>query len=71
MKLNENYIAAVEDANGKKYVKKIGLMKTSKFFNSGVMLLILKNGEKNDIFAKAIKISMENTGTKWAMTKQF
>lgn len=63
--LKNNYIAAVEDANGKKYVKKFGLKKSSKFFNSGVMLVNCEKWRRDNISERAVKISMDNTGTRF------
>ncbi len=63
--LEDNYIAAAEDANGKKYTKKFGLKKTSKFFNSGVMVLNSKKWRGDDISKQAVKFSMEHTGTRF------
>lgn len=65
VELDENYIAAVEDANGKKYVKKFGLKQSSKFFNSGVMVINCKKWREDGIIANAIKMAIEKTGTRW------
>lgn len=64
-KLDENYIAAVEDANGEKYVKKFKLNSKTKFFNSGMMLINCNKWKKDKIFSKALKISMKRSGTRW------
>jgi len=61
--LEDNFVAAIEDANGKKYAKRFGLKIDSKFFNSGVMLINCKKWLENDIPHRAAKISMEKTGT--------
>lgn len=61
--LEDTYVAAVEDANGKKYAKRYGL-KGSKFFNTGVMVVNCKKWIKDDIPKKAVEIAMKNTGTK-------
>lgn len=77
--LDDNYIAAVEDANGKKYAKRFGLKKNpvntstglakqrtkgfSKFFNTGTMLINCQKWHKDDIPKKAVEMSMNNTGT--------
>ncbi|MFA7658558.1 MAG: glycosyltransferase family 8 protein [Candidatus Gastranaerophilaceae bacterium] len=63
--LGDNYVAAVEDANGKKYAKRFGLKKESKFFNSGVMLINCKKWREDDISTRAVEISMQNTGTRF------
>lgn len=60
-----NYIAAVEDANGKKYVKKFGLKHNSKFFNTGVMLVNCKKWREDNIPERAVAVSMANTGTRF------
>lgn len=65
--LGENYIAAVEDANGKKYAKRYGLKPDSKFFNTGTMLLNCKKWREDDIANRAIKIWSENIGTKFGL----
>ncbi len=62
--LGDNYVAAVEDANGKKYAKRYKL-KGSKFFNTGTMLINCKKWLADDIPKKAVKIAMQNTGTRW------
>ena len=59
-----NYIAAVEDANGKKYAKRFKMPPFLKFFNSGVMLINCKKWRQDDISSQAIEMSMKNTGTK-------
>lgn len=61
--LNNYYIAGVEDANGKKYAKRYELKAGSKFFNTGVMLINCKKWLEDGIPRKAVKISMEKTGT--------
>lgn len=61
--IEDNYIAAVEDANGKKYAKRYGLKSGSKFFNTGMMLLNCKKWREDNIPSRAVKISMEHTGT--------
>lgn len=63
--LEDNYIAAVEDANGKKYVKKFGLKKESRFFNTGVMLLNCKKWRENNIPERAVEYSMAHLGTRF------
>lgn len=63
--LEDNYIAAVEDANGVKYAKRFFGNKDIKFFNTGVMLLNCKKWRENNITEKAVEMSMKNTGTKW------
>lgn len=63
MPLEDNYVAAVEDANGKKYAKRYNLQDGSKFFNTGTMLINCVKWHENHIPHKAVKMSMENTGT--------
>lgn len=65
MDLGDNYIAAVEDANGKKYAKRFGLKFDSKFFNTGVMVLNCNKWRADNIMARAVEISMANTGTRF------
>ena len=60
-----NYIAGVEDANGKKYAKRFGLKKGSRFFNTGTMLLNCAKWREDDISKRAVEISMANTGTRF------
>lgn len=62
--IGDNYLVAVEDANGVKYAKNFGL-KGKLFFNTGMMLINCKKQLEDDIPNKAIKISMERTGTKF------
>ncbi|HNW26215.1 MAG TPA: glycosyltransferase family 8 protein [Candidatus Gastranaerophilaceae bacterium] len=62
--LSDNYVAAVEDANGKKYAKRYGL-KDSKFFNTGTMLINCKKWLEDNIPQKAVEIAMKNTGSRW------
>lgn len=59
-----NYVAAVEDANGKKYAKRFGLKKGSKFFNTGTMLINCFKWREDNIPKRAVEISMANTGTR-------
>ena len=65
--LQDNYVGAVEDANGKKYAKRFGLKNgtdgESRFFNTGTMLINCKKWLENDIPNRAVKMSMEKTGT--------
>ena len=61
----DNYICAVEDANGKKYVKNFNMNKNSKFFNTGVMLINSKKWIEDDIPKRAINMAIEKTGTKF------
>jgi len=63
--LDDNYIIAVEDANGKKYAKRFGLKSDSKFFNSGVILVNCNKWREDNIPKRAVEISMEHTGTKF------
>lgn len=63
--LEENYIGAVEDANGKKYIKKFKMKKESKFFNTGVMLINCKKWREDDIPRRAVEFSMAHTGTRF------
>lgn len=65
MDFEDNYIAAVEDANGKKYVKKFGLKPTSKFFNTGVMLVNCAKWRADKISDKAVEFAMAHTGTRF------
>jgi len=60
--LDDNYIAAVEDANGKKYAKRFRLVKGKKFFNSGVMVINCPKWRENNISARAVEIALQNTG---------
>lgn len=62
---DDNYVAAVEDANGKKYAKRFGLKFGSKFFNTGTMLVNCKKWREDNIPKRAVEISMENTGTRF------
>lgn len=62
--LDDSYIAAVEDANGKKYSRKFRLNPWSKFFNSGVMVVNCKKWRENNISKRAVAFAMENTGTR-------
>ena len=61
--LDDNYVAAVEDANGKKYAKRFGLKSDLKFFNTGVMLINCTKWRADNIPQRAVEISMKNTGT--------
>lgn len=61
--LEDNYVAAVEDANGKKYAKRFGMKPESRFFNTGVMLINCRKWREDNIPHRAAKISMEKTGT--------
>src|SRR5574344_1667810 len=60
--LEDNFIASVEDANGKKYSKRF-LDGNEKFFNTGLMVLNCKKWRSENISQKAVKIAIENTGT--------
>lgn len=62
--LKENYIAAIEDANGKKYAKRYKLKACSKFFNAGIMLINCEKWRKDNIAQRAINISTESCNTK-------
>lgn len=62
MDFEDNYILAVEDANGKKYSKRY-LKNGAKFFNTGLMVINCKKWQENNITSKAIKMALENTGT--------
>lgn len=57
--LKENYIAAIEDANGKKYAKRYKLKNNSKFFNAGVILINCEQWRKNNITQRAINAVMQ------------
>lgn len=61
--LKDNYVAAAEDCNGKKYAKRFSLKAESRFFNTGTMLINCKKWLADDIPHRAAKISMDNTGT--------
>lgn len=61
----DNYIAAVEDANGKKYAKRFKLEDGSKFFNTGTMLINCAKWRKDNIPKHAVEMSMKKTGTIW------
>lgn len=65
MDFEDNYICAVEDANGKKYVKKFGMNGTSKFFNTGVMLVNCAKWRYNKSSDKSIEFAMAHTGTRF------
>ncbi len=65
MDIEDNYLIAVEDANGVKYAKKFGLKKGSKFFNTGMMLINCKKWRENNIPQRAIEIALEKTGSAW------
>lgn len=65
MDIEDNYLIAVEDANGVKYAKKFGLKKESKFFNTGMMLINCKKWRENNIPKRAVEIALEKTGTAW------
>lgn len=62
--LEDSYIAAVEDANGKKYSRKFRLKPWTKFFNSGVMVINCKKWRENKISKQALEFAMQHTGTK-------
>lgn len=63
--VEDNYVAAVEDANGKKYAKRFSLKPTSKFFNTGTMLVNCDKWRQDGICKKAVEISLANTGTRF------
>ncbi len=60
--LDDNYIVAVEDPNGKKYAKRQNFNKNDKYFNAGVMLINCKKWRENSIPEKSIKIAIDNIG---------
>lgn len=60
--LKDNFIAAVEDANGKKYSGRF-LDGKSKFFNTGLMVINCKKWREEKIPTRAVKMALENTGT--------
>lgn len=62
LSLDNNYIAAVEDANGKKYSKRF-LDGKEKFFNTGLMVINCKKWREDNIAKRAVKTALENTGT--------
>lgn len=61
--LGDNYVAAAEDCNGKKYARRYGLKADSKFFNTGTMLINCKKWREDNIPKRAAEISMQHTGT--------
>lgn len=63
--LEDNYVAAVEDANGKKYSKRYGLKADSKFFNTGLMLINCKKWREENIPQHSVEIAIKNTGTRF------
>src|SRR5574344_1261292 len=60
--LEDNYVAAVEDPNGKKYAKRYKFEKGSKFFNAGVLVINCKKWREENIPKRSIKLAMENVG---------
>lgn len=61
--LGDNYIAAVEDANGQKYSKKFRINPWSRFFNSGVMVINCGKWRENNISKYAVEMAMQNAGS--------
>ncbi|MBE7706505.1 MAG: glycosyltransferase family 8 protein [Cyanobacteria bacterium SIG30] len=62
MPFDDNYILAVEDANGKKYSRRF-LDGKSKFFNTGLMVINCKKWREDKISEKAVEQAIKNTGT--------
>lgn len=60
MDFEDNYIIAVEDANGKKYSRKY-LNRKSKFFNTGLMVINCKKWNEENISERAVYMALKNS----------